>query len=172
MNFQEVLLSIVRILTIIIEVIMEKHLGINRQLHILSNRATRTFNRTFLSEDITGKQGGILHFLLLRVGKKDIYQRDVEEYFGIRRSSVTSLLQALEEKGYITRKAVAKDARLKQIILTPKALKFRKNVVAGTFDFEKLLLQGVSDEEITAWQKVTQKMIKNLEKQDSGSDKQ
>ncbi|WP_412989046.1 MarR family winged helix-turn-helix transcriptional regulator [Pediococcus siamensis] len=150
---------------------MKQHLGINHQLHILANRSTRKFNETFLGDDITGKQGGILHYLLLRAGKKDVYQRDIEENFSIRRSSVTSLLQKLEDKNYITRESVAGDARLKRIVLTPKALKFRTNVVQGTYDFEDVLLDGISEADIQVWQNVTTQMIHNLDSKKTGSGK-
>ncbi|PIO84839.1 MarR family winged helix-turn-helix transcriptional regulator [Pediococcus damnosus] len=150
---------------------MEKHLGINRQIHVLANCSTRKFNESFLDDDITGKQGGVLHFLLMRAGKQKIYQRDIEEHFGIRRSSVTSLLQKLKDNGYITRESVADDARLKLIVLTPKAMAFQKSVVQGTIDFEARMLQGVSEDEIATWQKVTQQMTRNLKDKKIGSDK-
>jgi len=149
---------------------MQKHLGINRQIHILANYSTRKFNESFLDDDITGKQGSVLHFLLMRAGKQAVYQRDIEKQFGIRRSSVTSLLQKLEDNGYITREAVENDARLKLIVLTPKALKFQKSVVQGTIDFENKMIQGVSVDDIATWQRVTQQMTKNLKDAKIGGD--
>ena len=43
---------------------------------------------------------------------------DIEREFGIRRSSVTTILQLMEKNGLITRCSDEKDARLKRIRLT------------------------------------------------------
>ncbi|WP_395387548.1 MarR family winged helix-turn-helix transcriptional regulator [Pediococcus parvulus] len=150
---------------------MENHLGVNHQLHVLANMSSRRFSEEFLNNDITGKQGGILHYLLWNAGKREIYQRDVEKNFSIRRSSVTSLLKKLEDKQYITRESVEGDARLKQIVLTPRALKLRKSVIQGSYDFEDKLLQNVSAADIEVWQKVTKQMIANLSEEKIGSGK-
>jgi len=139
------------------------HLGINHQLHNLANRSTRKFNKTFLSEDITGKQGGILHYLLLRTDKGPIFQRDIESYFGIRPPSVTSILQKMEKKGYLVRKSMPDDARFKQIMLTPKALSYRESVVNGTYDYEKKLIKGISEADLEVWQRVTAQIVKNID---------
>lgn len=109
--------------------------------------------------------------MLWNAGKREIYQRDVEKNFSIRRSSVTSLLKKLEDKQYITRESVEGDARLKQIVLTPRALKLRKSVIQGSYDFEDKLLQNVSAADIEVWQKVTKQMIANLSEEKIGSGK-
>ena len=51
---------------------------------------------------------------------RDVYQRDIEQWFNIRRSSVTALLQGMAQDGFITRCAVEKDARLKRLVATDK----------------------------------------------------
>ena len=48
----------------------------------------------------------------------EIYQKDIEKYFGICRSGVTNIIQALEKKGLVCRASVASDARLKKVMLT------------------------------------------------------
>lgn len=48
----------------------------------------------------------------------EIYQKDIEKYFGICRSGVTNIIQALEKKGLVYRASVASDARLKKVMLT------------------------------------------------------
>lgn len=50
-----------------------------------------------------------------------IFQKDIEREFKIKGSSVTSVLNNLEKNGYILRKSVERDKRLKQIVLTEKA---------------------------------------------------
>ncbi len=68
-------------------------------------------------EDITAMHGWILRYLNDN-RDRDIYQRDIERTFSITRSTVTNILQLMEKKGYIRRENVARDARLKKLVLT------------------------------------------------------
>ena len=70
--------------------------------------------------ETTGMQGWIIGFLH-RNEDRDMFQRDVEAEFNIRRSTATGILQ-LMEKTASSAGAVAYDARLKKLVLTPKAL--------------------------------------------------
>ena len=55
--------------------------------------------------------------------EKDIFQKDLEKEFDLKRSSVSLLLNNMEKSDLIQRVPVAEDARLKKIILTEKAIK-------------------------------------------------
>ena len=52
-----------------------------------------------------------------------VFQREIEDIFRIKRSSVTSVLQTLEKKGLIIRESIPEDARVKKLVLTEKAKK-------------------------------------------------
>ena len=54
---------------------------------------------------------------------RDIFQKDFEEKFSIRRSTASNMLKLMEKDGYIKRVSVENDARLKKIVLTDKAIK-------------------------------------------------
>ena len=56
--------------------------------------------------------------------KGDIYQKDVEKEFQIRRSTATGTLQILEKNGFIRREPVKQDARLKKLVPTDKAKEY------------------------------------------------
>ncbi|MBR5520462.1 MAG: MarR family transcriptional regulator [Oscillospiraceae bacterium] len=77
----------------------------------------------FERHDLSGMQARMLGFIAMR-NKADakVYQRDIEAEFKIRRSSVTSVLNTMEKNGYILRMPSDTDARLKEIILTEKAV--------------------------------------------------
>ena len=78
---------------------------------------------------------------------KDIYQRDLQQQFSVRRSTMTGILQAMEKDGMIVRRPVEWDARLKKIELTEKAVerqeKFQKNIAK----VEARLSSGLTPEE-------------------------
>ena len=90
----------------------------------------------------------ILGFVYHKANKKDIFQRDIEEEFEIRRSSVTSVLQLMERNGHIERVSVSTDARLKKITLTEKGKEIQRNVRNLILEFEKSLTDELSDEEL------------------------
>ena len=57
---------------------------------------------------------------------RDVFQREIEDVFRIKRSSVTSVLQTLEKKGLIVRESVPEDARVKKLVLTEEARKVQR----------------------------------------------
>ena len=75
-------------------------------------------------DGVTSTQGRVIGFIVSKKGK-DVFQRDLEEEFSVRRSTATSILQLMERNGFIRREAVDYDARLKKLILTEKALPYR-----------------------------------------------
>ena len=66
----------------------------------------------------TNMQRLVLHYILFQSLQRDIYQKDVEKEFQIRRSTATGTLQILEKNGFITREPVKQDARLKKLMPT------------------------------------------------------
>lgn len=123
----------------------EVHLG--KKVIVLSNMLQRRINQEASKFGITGIQARIIGFVYHRSDKKDIFQRDIEEEFNIRRSSVTSVLQLMEKNGYIKRVSVSDDARLKKILLTEKGAEIQKNVYDFILKLEKSLKDELSDDE-------------------------
>ncbi|QNE35751.1 MarR family winged helix-turn-helix transcriptional regulator [Leifsonia shinshuensis] len=58
---------------------------------------------------------------------RDVIARELAEMSGTTAASVTSLLQGLEERGYVTRTSSPTDARIKVVRVTPEGAR----VVAG-----------------------------------------
>ena len=112
--------------------------------------------------EINGMQGPLLGYLYHKSRNGDVYQKDVEKEFRIRRSTATVMLQSLEQKGYIVRVSVPTDARLKQILLTNQGedlyYEFRDHIQT----MEKLLVQGMTEEEIDQLIFLLGKIRKNL----------
>lgn len=94
----------------------------------------------------------------------DIFQKDFEEKFSIRRSTASKILKTMEQKGLIVRVSVENDARLKKIVLTDKAIELHKTVNSEIENREKRLKQGISDSEIKLFLEVAEKISANMEK--------
>ena len=98
---------------------------------------------------VTGSQSRLLCFLSIVSLEQDVYQKDIEEEFGIRASSATGLLQALDLQGLIRREPVSLDGRLKKIILTDKARESQSRIVANYRESLKKLRGSLSDRDLS-----------------------
>lgn len=123
----------------------------------------RKIDHKVSQDGLTTVQGRVIGYLAKkeRVGEV-VFQRDVEEEFHIRRSSVTSIIQGLEKNGYITRESVAQDARLKKIILTDKGRKINQSVRETILSEEEKILQVLTSEEKEQFFYLIQKLEKGL----------
>ena len=123
-----------------------------------------SLNSIFEEAGLTGLQARIIGFIEFRNNQgDDIFQKDIETEFKIRRSSVSSVIDNLEKNGFIVRQSVENDARLKKIVLTEKAVslgaKHRKTVER----FENSLLENMTKEEIATLKALLNKVAENIE---------
>lgn len=129
---------------------MEKQ-DLGRKIKVLSNQIRRKVEKDLTNGSIKVPitQSRIIGFLYKESFKRDIFQKDIEEEFEIRRSSVTNVLQLMEKNGYIKRISVADDARLKKIILTDKGLEIQQAIVKVLEEVENSLRATYSEEELS-----------------------
>ena len=59
-------------------------------------------------EDLTILQKSILHFILFETMHRDLYQKDLEKEFKVRRSTASENLRMLESKGYVRRECASR----------------------------------------------------------------
>lgn len=126
----------------------ERHIG--KMLRILSNLVRRKIENKLSQSgiEVTSSQGRIISFLYRETQARNVYQRDIEEEFDIRRSSVTNTLQLLEKNGYILRVSVDEDARLKKILLTEKGIGVHEVIRKSILEVEGVLNSVYSTEEL------------------------
>ncbi len=111
--------------------------------------------------EITRMQAWIIGYIY-ECGDQDVFQRDLEKKFNIRRSTATGILQLMEQNGLITRSSVPYDARLKKLELTPKALKIQKAIAERISRLEEIMGEGISEEEKEVFFSVMEKIKANL----------
>ncbi len=84
------------------------------------------FDMTTSENGLTSIQTRILgHLWHAEEEGRCVFQREIEDIFRIKRSSVTSVLQTLEKKGLIVRESIPEDARVKKLVLTEEARKMQ-----------------------------------------------
>ena len=95
---------------------------------------------------------------------EDLYQKDIEEEFQIRKPTVTGILKLMEKNGYIYRESAKQDARLKQIIPTEKAEKIRPAILKSIEEGEAKMLRGIPKEDVELCKQVLWQMYENRKK--------
>lgn len=98
---------------------------------------------------------------------RDIFQRDIEKEFDIRRSTATNTLKLMEKNGLIKREKVSYDERLKKITLTESATKTVHAIDRDLNIINKTLEKGITEEERKIFFKVLEKISKNIEEASS-----
>lgn len=110
----------------------------------------------------TGVHGWAIRYLYEN-RNKDIFQRDFETRFSIRRSTATNMLKLMEKNGLIQRVSVDYDARLKKIVLTQRAIQIHKKATQNIVMLENSIKSGITQEELTCFYNVLDKVKANLE---------
>ncbi len=113
-------------------------------------------------DNLTGTHGFILGYLAEMSDKQDVFQKDVEKRFDIRRSTASEILNLMERNGLIVRESVDYDARLKKIVLTDKAKDLCERIDEQFAETENMLTKGISEEELGTFFAVIDKMKANI----------
>ena len=93
---------------------------------------------------------------------EDVFQRDIEKEFEIRRSTATELLKLMEKNELLIRQPVPNDLRLKKLILTQKALNQHRKMDKMIKEVEAVMLNGISPEEKQIFFEVMGKIRNNI----------
>ena len=75
---------------------------------------------------------------------------------------IVIILKKMEQNGLISRQPVSYDARLKKIVLLPKALQYKNRVTHDLACFEEELTHGISPEDMKVFYRVVEQMLNNL----------
>lgn len=134
-----------------------------RQITCLSHEMRRLMDVNLQRQKLSSVQIRVLGFLDFSRDKGiRCSQTDVRrECLNTRSSSVTSVLQALEREGYITREA-GSDARVKYITLTEKGLEVAHTCREFILRMESVLVEDFTDEEKELLYAFISRMKENL----------
>ena len=112
---------------------------------------------------LTTVQIRIMRYLFLNKDK-EIYQKDIEKNFVVRRSTASGIIDTMVKNGMIVREDSTLDLSVIRIILTDKYLN-QMELLENLIDkFQADLTDGISDVELNTFFSVIDKMKKNLNK--------
>ena len=136
-------------------------LAIKTLSHLLYRSMTKTLK---LDQDSpqTAVQSHVLGYFA-HTSRSTIEQKELQKHLGIRRSSMTNILGIMENEGLIMRSEAEHDKRQKLVILTDKAKERCARHLELAKQFESILRQGISKEELEQFFLTTEKMKHNLE---------
>jgi len=97
-------------------------------------------------------------------GQSDVFQNDIERDFNITGATATNILKRMERDGLITREQIPGDRRKKRIVLTDKSIRISNEVEALLDRNELLMKQGLTEEELDTFFRVTEKIKANLQR--------
>ncbi len=92
----------------------------------------------------------------------EVFPQDIEQRFGITRSTSSRVLALMEKKGLIARETVQRDARLKCIVLTDKSKAIAQALHEKAKQMECVLLKGLSEDEVRCFMHTLDVMRANL----------
>ena len=125
---------------------------------------TRLLNKLLAQKNITafnGEQGRILHVLWENDG---ISNQELSKRSGLAMSSLTTMLERMEEKNLLTRKGCPKDKRKCLLFLTEHANSLKKEYDEISDKMTKLSFEGISEDKRLAFEKTLENVLHNLEK--------
>lgn len=107
--------------------------------------------------DVTNQQGKLLGAIYYNVSNQVVNRKFLQEKMGLNGSSVTSLLNSLEKKGYIVRSSNKEDSRALMVTVTPKGEKIVKEVTSYFLNAEQAMLSEMSEEEVAIFRGLLKK---------------
>ncbi|CEK31779.1 MarR family transcriptional regulator [[Clostridium] sordellii] len=137
-------------------------LDISKINHIISRKMDASVINA-IDDNLTISQAYVIDFISIEGKNKEIFQKDLEREFDLKRSSVSLMLNNMEKSDLIERVPVTEDARLKKIVLTEKSKKIYEKISIAIDSIENRLSEDITQEEIEIFQIVLEKIRNNLE---------
>lgn len=132
-----------------------KHECLNRHMKVC-------FARYFEGFGLTAAQALCLEYIVLKNENGDVFPKDLENFLSIRGSSVASLVNYLEDAGFLSRKSASFDGRYTCLVPTQKALDIRPEITRRIDSYKEKLFAGISEEDLAVYESVIEKMTKNI----------
>ena len=116
-----------------------------------------------VGDKVTVSQAYVIDFMS-NTDKEDIFQKDLEKQFDLKRAAISLMLNNMEKNNLIKRVPVSEDARLKKLVLTEKSIALADTITTAIDEIENTLLEDLTQEEIDNFYTVLNKMRNSLSK--------
>ena len=113
-------------------------------------------------DEITMMHSFIIHYIYDN-RDQDIFQKDIEKVFHMNRSTITNMVKYLEDQGYITRRQVPSDARLKKLGLTEQGERLHQIIGEAIRETERKMQNALTPQETEQFIRLSHKIRSQLE---------
>ena len=140
----------------------QRHLG--GYFRAISNALGQNMQRNLDEMGLTATQNMFLHHLWFRQERLGFptYAKDLEDFFDIKHSTVSGILQRMEAAGFVEFRPSQTDRRCKVIGLTEKAMKAVSGAIEKIEETEAALVCGMTETEAAELRRLLQLVANNL----------
>lgn len=140
---------------------LETEIGLGMLMSQVDRLCTKRFiqNSHKLGLDISQDQWMVLGPIWKQEG---ISQKEIAEYCGKDKTSVTKIIDTLEKKNFLVRFPDQIDQRVKRVVLSNKGKKLMNDVMPVIEQTRNELRVGISDREIDMLKSILGKIYNNL----------
>ena len=110
-------------------------------------------------EEFNGAQGRILYVLWQEDGLPVV---ELAKRTGLAKTTLTSMLERMEEKGFLKRVPDIKDRRVLRIFLTARAQILSGKYNQVSYEMSEIFYKNFSEEEIVVFEELLEKILDNL----------
>lgn len=123
----------------------------------------RYLEHLFSGMPVGSTQVLLLLYLVKRSEQRDVFPKELAEFFQIRSSSITHLLNNLEETGYLQRLQTDQDRRLKRLVPTEKGKALEQEGQALVETFLEHTFRGLTPQQLKTMEEVLIQIDKNID---------
>ncbi len=143
----------------------QKNIDIGKEIKKLANVVMRGIESRpvykEVSKTLSGTNGWIIGYIASNMDK-DVFQKDLEREFSITRSTASKVVDLLVEKGFVERRSVDYDKRLKKLVLTQKSIDIHNVIKEDKAEMCKIITKGFSNEELKQFVNYMERIKDNL----------
>lgn len=115
-----------------------------------------------MNVDITPMHAKII--MTIYKSREPLCQKDLEGSMSCNKSTMSSIISTMEKNGLVRRQTSEHDSRINYLVLTEKGMEMVEFLKKDRSAMDKLMLNGISEEECIVFNQVVDKIRKNLER--------
>ncbi|MDF2839844.1 MAG: MarR family transcriptional regulator [Clostridia bacterium] len=115
---------------------------------------------------IRSSEMGSLIYIYLNAGTEGVRAVELSEYFGIRKSSVSTIVDSLEKNGYISKSKSEIDKRNNPIFVTDKGAELVKEAFEEYYSASNKMIDRIGVEKCEEFLQTLNLVIKIIQKED------
>ena len=139
------------------------------QIRLIGGRVFEKLLSASGAVQFNGPQGKILDALWQQDGLSAI---EIGRRTGLASSTLTGMLDRMEDAALVVRKRSAEDRRVIRIFLGPKAVQCREQYTAVSEKMTDIYFRGFSENEVASFESLLLRVLENVREADRNPEKQ